>query len=631
MRGWACLVVLAFGCSHEPEGRIECDNLDESHCMLPFPTDYYRVGNQISIPVAAMPKHREGKPIDPGNFKPAGWSTVTQIYFAMDGVKLDGTAQGSKSIDQSILPTTKTLIIDAQTGALHPHWVEFDYLSQDSGWPTVALRVAKPLEYGRRYVVAVRDLIGENGAVMPPTRGFKALRDGTTPEVVGVEDRRGHFESDVFPVLARAGVDRSTVQLAWDFTTTPEEPVTKPLLTARAKLMALIGDMGPEYTIFKVDTDVDGPGGNIAIKVWGNAKVPNFLEPKDKDGIKKLHLGSDGLPEPVGTVDVEFAIQIPRVALTSLSKSSVVQYGHGFLGRKAEADGGWMRTWANRHNFLVLQTDMEGMNEEAGITWFQVLPGDASLTPHLSGWPFQGIMNHIALQRMMKGRFLADTDPRYTKLGQPYYDPAKMYYHGNSQGGTIGNIVISMSTDITRALLGEPGVAFAFLVSRATQCETLGPIIEGGYPDKRDMQVLLGLVQSAFDRFEPAAFIARATKNPPAGLPLHQLLIHIAKEDKQVHNDVSTIEARVVGAKLLNPALRPLWGLTTVDGPTMESAVVEWDYGLAENPTPNRPISNVDDPHDWVRKDPVAQDQGMHFFDTGLIQDFCGGPCKRPH
>jgi hypothetical protein len=631
MRGLACLVVLAFGCTSEPEGRLECDNLDESHCMLPFPSDYYRVGGKVDIPVAAMPKHREGKPIDPAGFKPDGWSTVTQIYFAMDGVTLTGTALGSGAIDKSIEPTSKTLIIDAQTGALHPHWVEFDYLSQDSGWPTVALRVAKPLEYGRRYVVAIRGLVDANGTEMPPTRGFKALRDGGTPPVVGIEDRRGKFESDVFAVTNRAGVDRSSLQLAWDFTTTREEPVTKPLLTARAKLMALIGDMGPEYTIFKVDTDVDGPNGNIAIKVWGNAKIPNFLEPKDRDGIKKLHLGSDGLPEPVGTVDVEFAIQIPRVALTSPTRSAVMQYGHGFLGRKAEADGGWLRGWANRHNFLVLQTDMEGMNEEAGITWFQVLPGDAGLTPHLSGWPFQGIMNHIALQRMMKGRFLADTDPRYTKAGQPYYDPARLFYHGNSQGGTIGNIVISMSTDITRALLGTPGVAFAFLVSRATQWETLGPIIEGGYPEKRDMQVLLGLVQSAFDRFEPAAFIRRATQDPPPGLPLHQVLIHVAKEDKQVHNDVSAMNARVAGAKLLQPSLRPMWGVSSVASPTMESAVVEFDFGLPENPNPNRPVSNPDDPHDWVRKDPVAQDQGFHFFDTGTIQDFCGGPCKRPH
>ncbi len=628
MRG-TTTVFLCFvaACSHEPEGRIECDNLDESHCMLPFPSDLYRVGNQIVIPVAAMPKHREGKPIDPGNFHADGWSTVSQIYFAMEGMTLDGTAQGSKAIDQSLLASSKTLIIDAETGALHPHWVEFDYESQDQGWPTGALRVAKPLEYGRRYVVAIRGLTDASGAVMPATRGFRALRDNTAPEVVGIEERRARFEEQVFPVLTRAGVDRASLQLAWDFTTTREEPVTKPLLTARAKLMQLIGDMGPEYTITKVDMDVDA---NIATKVWGLAKIPNFLEPKDKDGIKKLHLGSDGLPKPVGTVDVEFAIQIPRSALTSATKAAVIQYGHGFLGRKAEADGGWMRTWANRHNFLVLATDMEGMNEEAGITWFSVLPSDASLAPHLSGWPFQGIMNHIALQRMMKGRFLADTDPRYTNAGQPLYDPARLYYHGNSQGGTIGNIVVSMSTDITRALLGEPGCAFAFLVSRADQWLSSGPIIEGGYPDKRDMQVLLGLVQTAFDRFEPANFIKRVTDNPPPGLPSHQILMHVAKEDRQVHNDVSAIEARVLGARLLEPALRPVWGLTTAPGPLMQNGMVEFDFGLAENPTPNRPVSNPEDPHDWVRKDSIAQDQGFHFLETGKIENFCDGSCN-PH
>jgi len=621
------LVPLA-GCDHPPEGRIERDNLDESHCMLPFPTDYYRVGSQIQIPIAAMPVHREGKPVDPGNFKPVGWPTLTPIYFAMDGVTLQGVVP-KDAIGKSIEAASKTLIIDADTGALQPHWVEFDYESEDAGWPTVALRLAKPLDYNHRYVVAIRDLVDATGAVMPATRGFRALRDHSSPEVVGVEERRTRFEEKVFPVLAKAGVDRASLQLAWDFTTTTEEAVTQPLLTARAKLMALIGDLGPEYTVTKVEDAPDGPTGSIATMVTAIAKVPNFLEPKDKDGIKKLHLGADGLPEPVGTMDVEFTLQIPRSALTSATPAAVVQYGHGFLGRKAEANGSWMRTWANRDNFLVLATDMEGMNEEAAITWFSVLPSDASQAAHLSGWPFQGIMNHLALQRMVKGRLLQDTDPRYTKNGQPYYDPARLYYHGNSQGGTIGNIVISMSTDITRALLGEPGVGFAFLVSRATQWQSQGAIIEGGYPEKRDMMVLLGLVQVAFDRFEPANFVRRATVDPPPGLPVHQILIHVAKEDKQVNNDVNAIEGRVVGARLMQPAVRPIWGLEPATPPlTGQNGWVEFDYGLAENPSPNRPVSNADDPHDYPRKDPVAQDQGWHFLETGEIQNYCDGSCN---
>jgi hypothetical protein len=40
--------------------------------------------------------------------------------------------------------------------------------------------------------------------------------------------------------------------------------------------------------------------------------------------------------------------------------------------------------------------------------------------------------------------------------GGPLIDPAQIWYHGNSQGGTMGNLVVTLSRDVTRGGLGVP-------------------------------------------------------------------------------------------------------------------------------------------------------------------------------
>jgi hypothetical protein len=362
--------------------------------------------------------------------------------------------------------------------------------------------------------------------------------------------------------------------------------------------------------------------------VYSGPSVPSFLLPKGADGIKRLRYDAAGEPVLEGTIDAEFTLQIPRSVWEGTTPAAVVQYGHGFLGAKSEANGAWLREWANRDGFLILCTDMEGMNEEAAATWLAQLPDDLSTAPLLADWPHQGIMNHLALQRMMKGRFLRETDARVTRAGAPLYDPARLYYHGNSQGGTIGNIVISNSVDITRALLGVPGVALSFLVHRASQWQIFASAISARYPGRRDMSAIMGLVQIAFDRFEPTYYLRHLSDAPFPGLPRHQALIHAALGDAQVNNDVSQLMARVVGARLVQPALRPVWGLESMAAPMSDAnAYVEFDFGVPLDATGNRPESTETDTHSGPRKSLIAEAQGWHFLTTGEIIQTCDGAC----
>jgi hypothetical protein len=633
----ACATALAVSSCDSTEATPEtgdpaCDNLDESACLFPFPSNFFRkeggpYGQAFhldfgpSMPVSTSTDIR----MSPEPFKVHdGFPIVSAITFSLKGASVKG-APSLADIDASMRPDSKTLVIDAETGELAAHWTELDYHAEDAGERIVEVRLAKALRHDRRYVVAVHGLVDDAGSVLPPTRGFAALRDRTRAPVVGIEARRERFEREVFPVIERAGVPRKELQLAWDFTTTTERSSISRLLTMRDRLYAAIGDQGPEYTVTKVEKDPAGQDGPIAAMIEGVAKVPSFVLPEDPPGYPRhLRLDGEGLPRIEGFEDVVFHVQIPRIALTSPSKMGVVQYGHGFLGHEDEAYNDWMRQWANRHGFLVLSCDMQGMNIPAGIIWFIRLPQDATNMAHVAEEPLQGVINHLALQRLMKGRFLSD--PNIQRAGEPMYDPGRVYYNGNSQGGTMGNLVFLPSLDVKRAVLGEPGVAIGFLLARAVEWEERGDMLFSSYPSPYDFAAVMSLVQVGWDKTDGINFAPRWADLP--GTPPKRVLLQGALEDAQVNNDVTHLLARLYRTKLIEPATRPVYGLETAASPVVDAnAFQEVDYGVPPHPATNRPALRATDTHDLPYKTVPIQDQAWHFLETGEAKATCDGVC----
>src|SRR5205823_596152 len=83
-------------------------------------------------------------------------------------------------------------------------------------------------------------------------------------------------EADVFAPLAAAGVGRSELQLAWDFTTGSEEWVTQDMLRVRELTLAWLGDHRPALAI----TSVSEPRGTEHLwrVIEGTVSGPLFLE-----------------------------------------------------------------------------------------------------------------------------------------------------------------------------------------------------------------------------------------------------------------------------------------------------------------------------------------------------------------
>ncbi|MCC6808197.1 MAG: hypothetical protein IT381_12300 [Deltaproteobacteria bacterium] len=618
------LMLLVAGCQpanfggKETEGDEACDGLDEANCLFPFPSDYFRKGGHLAFTERAMPRSADRLRFSPEAFNARdGYSAITPIYFHIAGATLAG-APPFDDLDASLATGAKTQVIDAETLERMPHWAELDHFSEGSEKPVIALRLASKLVYGKRYIVAVRELTGDDGAAVAPARGFLALRDKRASVVKGIDARRDRFEREIFAVLERASVPRKSLQLAFDFTVGSEDDATRDMYTVTAGGIAALPASGPEFSVSAVEEHADGP---IARMVTGTVRVPSFLEATPAHHLRRLRRDDTGAPVHEGFEEIVFDLQIPRTALTSSTPAAVLQYGHGLLGRRGEAYNAWLQEMAERHNFLILGIDMQGMATADIEIWLRTFREAMAELPLVADKVHQGVLNHLAVTRMMKTSFLASSDPRWTKNGAPLYDPSRVYYYGNSQGGTMGALITTLHPDISRAVLGVPGGAFAFLLTRSVDFKGYALVVQSAYPEPTDFLAIMGLVQTSFDRMDPVNYAQHLSES-------HTALLHVAKEDAQVDNQVSAIMGRVTGATLIAPYVRPVWGLSVAPAPFSGVAYVEYDFGMPAKTQPNHPVLQQYDTHSHLRKSLLGQDQLWHFLETGEVVNLCDGPCN---
>lgn len=586
-----------FGVAEE-QGSEDCENLSLDHCLLPWPSDRFRGEEGLAFGPTSLIQTTAGVRLDAADFAVRdGFSPVTPVLFRFDGASLDGTAEVG-DIAASLEPDSKTVVLSASTGERVAHWVELDHFSVAGEKPVFVIRFPKRLDYAGRYVVGVRGLAGAT-----VDGGFAALRDRTASRVVGIHARRARFETDVFGPLEEAGVAREDLQLAFDFTVASEQNTTQLLLAVRDAVLA-------QATTLTID-DVQDPNlPSIARIVYATAHVPGVLLPADAIGARRIRTGDAGEPIVEGTEAIPLEIQIPHSALEAAGPVPALQYGHGLFGSRAEARNGWLREFAQRKGFVIFACDMQGMSEADIAVWGVALTGDVSLFARLAEKPLQGIVNHLAIARAMKAWSL---DAEGLAI-----DPERVTYYGNSQGGTMGSVIMALQPDLPRGVLGVPGGAYAFLLNRSTAFSDFAGILAIPFPDPVDFTLAFALLQTAMDPMDPLSYV-HLIHQPLLGSPQHRVLLHVAKEDSQVQNDVSFLLGRSIGASLMVPTPRPIWGFEERAYPFEGSAVVEFDFGKPDNPNPTEPPPSEHDTHADLRVDEAAQDQLWHFLQTGEV------------
>lgn len=604
----------------------DCDPIVPWHCGFPFPSNTDLVDDastvtkkRVSFKGTTLPRP-SGKLTDPvawadlDGFSPS-ITPVTYMWRA--------SAKGlntQNDLARSITPQSKTVLIEADTGAFVPHISEIDMLTKNDDERSFMLRPVTRLKDRTRYIVAIRDVVDPEGDVIPPSPGFAALRDGGTFAHPSIEARRG-LCADIFGKLEKAGIKKGNLQLAWDFTTASRESITGPLLAMRDDALKTVGDQGPEYRIDKVDDD---PYPGIKRRIKGFMKVPLYMNKAEPGGRLNLDPATK-LPKQNGTAEFPFTVYVPTSATTT--PAAILQNGHGLLGGQGEGGGGYLTTFASKYNYVVIAVDWVGMAGEDRPVITDAIASDIGGFRAAVDRQHQGHINMLLAMRMMRGRF--KDDPNVQFEGKSAIDPSKgSFYRGDSQGGIFGGVYMAISTDVTRGLLSVPGAPYSILLDRSSDFVPFHFLLGLPYATDIDQKVVLGLVQMLWDRTEPGGYMQYLNKDMLPGTPKHEVLLHVAIGDFQVSPLGAHFMARTIGAKLMTPAARPVWGIPEQAYPYAGSGIVEFDTKTPEAPLDNiPPREKGDDPHGVIRSLASAQKQADEFFRTGNIIATCDGKC----
>jgi len=623
-----------------------CDVLDQKHCMLPFPNDFFTTHDtttdtklRVNFLPASMPANKDGVHVDPTEWnRNDGFSPGSQVRTYVPGIDLTTSKiPPITDIALSLDAAAPIVVLNTKTGKPTPYFAELDSTITQAADRMLVIRPAVSLDEGTRYVVALRNLADANGAPIEAQPAFRAFRDRLDTGIAAVEARRSHMEQ-VFADLTKAGVARKDLYLAWDFTVASARNLSERLLHMRDDAFKALGADAPAFTVTKVE---ENPTPQLLRKVTGTFDVPLYLTGNGEPGTR-LANGPDGLPHRTGKqYTAPFVCVVPKAAIDAAGKTVPARpgvYGHGLLGSAGEVDAGNIQAMANEHDFVFCATDWLGMSEPDTANAIKSLQ-DFSNFPTMADRMQQGILDTLFLGRLMiHAQGLVTNAAFKGSDGLPLLDTKELYYDGNSQGGIIGGAATAVAQDWKRAVLGVPGMNYSILLNRSTDFATYKAIMDPAYPDEYERALALNLTQMLWDRGEADGYAHHLTDHPYENTPKHTILMHPAFGDYQVANVAAEIEARTAGVKVVQPALAPgrspdktpQWNIDPVPSlPFDGSALVYWDSGTPAPPQANLPPGPGHDPHSDPRNSATARQQKSDFLQPdGKVTDVCAGkPC----
>ncbi len=614
-----------------------CDPIAPAHCGLPFPSNAWMkadatspTGLRVAFGAGTLPAiNKTGPHMSPSYYADLDGFSPSQAPFThLVGATLTGLPTLATPA-ASITPSSPTVLMEAETGALVPHFVELD-ASGDATHDDQRVLLIRPtvrLKDATRYVVAIRRVVDKAGTAIAPSPAFLALRDGSSSTEASVGLRRNVYR-DIFGRLTKAGIDQASLQIAWDYTTASDKSLTSTLIAMRDDAFTKVGAAGPAYTITKT---TDAPSPHILRQIEGTFTVPLYLDKAVPGG--KLVRDASGAPKASGTAEFPFIVYIPN-SVTTQGPAPLLQNGHGLLenhtqGGHLEVGDDYLSVIADTKNYVVFAVDWSGLAASDQSYLFDLFNGDLGKFHNVIDRSHQGILNALLAMRMMMGSFFKD--PAAQVNGKSAIDPAQRFYRGDSQGGILGTTYMALSPDVSRGLLGMTGMGYDLMLQRSLDFSPFFALLAASYPDLRDQQIIVGLVAMMWDRIEGTAFAPHVLASPLTAVAAKQVLVHVAIGDYQVPSIAGQTLARTLGVKSMKKAPRTIFQLEEVDAPYAGSGLVEWDFGVPDTLT-NVP-STADpklDPHSKVRTLPASHTQTDIFFRTGKIDmsPCSGGPCK---
>ncbi|HEX4865861.1 MAG TPA: hypothetical protein VFV02_17465, partial [Acidimicrobiales bacterium] len=506
-----------------------CDPIDAALCMLPYPNDWLTrydagsaTGRRLDLNLLAMPRNVAGLPIDPSDYNRSdGFSAGSTILTVVPGMTHNPDLPRSGlptdlNMASNESPDLGVILIDAATGKPWPVWAEIDqYTAESGGLPAgtvgsvqqdLMIHPAMNLLDGHRYIVALRHLTTDSGALAQPNATFESYVHGFSSGAASSDPRAAHMDR-IFQDLQEAGWavsgSPSDLYLAWDFTTASAQNVTGRLLAIRDDAFGRLGETkaaidsgqdtgaAPSFQVTSISDYSATQNPNVAREIRGTFAVPCYIAPGCSLPVncKQLisqspvdecpfpgsfyyadPLNPDATPTQVpGQIyQASFTCVVGRNAYASHGLLRPVDYGHGLFGSYTEVTSSPQEEMANREGMMYCATDWLGWaNSDVPNAILAIT--DLSNFKFLADRGQQGELNFLYLQRLMispRG-FASNAAFKYPSGSSFINLNDGVYYDGNSQGGIFGGTVCAVSVDVHRCALGVNGMDYSTLLPRS--------------------------------------------------------------------------------------------------------------------------------------------------------------------
>ena len=617
-----------------PEG---CNPLAANwHCLLPYPSDFFLTedaampsGHRVVIPEAARIETEDGRDrIDFTSVHPADGFSLASLILAYFPFQVDDSnLVFHDDMDRSVTDESPTVILEAETGRRVVHFAELDARDVPDDQRALEIHPWERLAPQTRYIVAIRRLRDEEGNPIPPGEGFALLRDGEAeghPVLGALVD---HYDNDIFPKLEQAGVDRSELQLAWDFTTGSEENITGDLMRMRSLALDWFAHNEITATVTDDQEDVDA---TVFRRIEGTITVPMFLESEEDDAL--LHRDAEGLVAQNGTVELPFLFSVPRSVSDGTAEilpARLLQFGHGFFGERFEAENPFGQKFALQTGMVVMAVNWWGLDFHSLSNLVDQVVTNPSNTFQFADRILQAMVNQLALTEAAKTTFLQQ--PEMQLGGEPVYDPQQIYYYGISMGHILGTTFLTLSPVLDRAALSVGGCDLPLIVFRSHKFARLLGLVQLRLDDPVNEVAFFALGATSTDRFDPLVYAPYLLDQPPEGGPqTRKVLLQIGLGDSEVPNLSSFLLAKLLGVTLLEPSPAEVYGVSGEQGPLDGSGLVLFDFGVPEPLPGTYATLPTEDTgvHGYVRRDGKGIEQIDAFLrPDGRIENFCDGPC----
>jgi hypothetical protein len=537
-----------------------CDALDETRCLLPWPSSTYTVadsasatGVRVALVASSLPMEDDPAPLN----RLDGFSVATPLAVGFPRAV-------APRFDRLKSQTAVRLFAAATGGAEIP--LRLAVVPDTDGDATMVLAYPKrPLDYDTDYVAVVTDeLADDDGMPFVPTRAVRVALGLDAPST-DAEAALFAYHAPTRARLAEAAIAREHVVRVWDFNTRSAAGVSAPLESMRARAASAVAAGSTTVVVEQANLFPDGS----ALEVRGRLEgLPLFAASSgSSDG--GLLLDENGLPVTRGVHAARFRFIAPAGGSGAYP---VVLYGHGTGGTVyddafdreivAEGAGKLNLEWAGWTEDTVVPT-LLGLQ--------QLFTGTERSTAGL----LQSLADAAALEAALGGP-LGDVlaAPTVGGVANPAAgrrpDARAPVYAGGSLGGTMGYVHALVDPAIRYAVLNVPGAGWTHFAPESELWARLYGFLIAATPSAIDVSLAMAMAQSSWDPVDGAAWRALSMRGDS------MFLLQESIGDPVLPNVGTELVAVSSGAVQLGAVIEPIEGVTPTAGPVMRTALTQF-------------------------------------------------------